>query len=138
METSNIDFTYFTELWKYYNNQNQSIKANSYFQDGNKNKESIYHHLIQIMQEKIYSHSNYKPIHIFEPKPKNPIKIGFIGDIHGNFADCRKIIKYCTKKIEKSKNVKAVQYHFVFLGDYVDRSKVDTHTLFYIFLLKLR
>jgi len=58
-------------------------------------------------------------------------KIFYIGDTHGSIVDTDRCIRFFVKKIKEAEiNNKDIK--IVFLGDYVDRNKMDIHNLLYI------
>lgn len=70
-------------------------------------------------------------------KEKPPAKLFFVGDTHGSFFDTIKLIPYFVQEIQKGQK-NGFEVKIVFIGDFIDRGKLDIHNLLYIMTFNLK
>ena len=138
--------TIMDEFWTYYSqfsSENLPSEESYYGEDFAELKITI---LIRMFQdfylEQIYPMSFPVPIipksyRSSKTKEKPPAKLFFVGDTHGSFFDTIKLIPYFVNEIQKGEEY-GYEVKIVFIGDFVDRGKLDIHNLLYIMTFNLK
>ncbi len=68
--------------------------------------------------------------HAFNEKMQSG-KLYYVGDTHGSIVDTDRCIRFFVKQIKEAETNNE-EIKIIFLGDYVDRNKMDIHNLLYI------
>ncbi|QEE14937.1 metallophosphoesterase [Promethearchaeum syntrophicum] len=138
--------TIIDEFWSYYSQFSSENLPSEEMYYGNEFAELKITILIRMFQdfylERIYPisfpvpiiHTSYRSS---KNKSKNPAKMFFVGDTHGSFFDTIKLIPFFVKEIHKGEE-KGYEVKIVFIGDFVDRGKLDIHNLLYILTFNLK
>ncbi len=134
--------TIIEDFWNYYQqfSSDNLPSENEYFGDDSAElKISVLINLFEALYlERIYPRSFPVPI-IQESFVRNekPAKIYIVGDTHGCFIDTVKLIPFFTKELYQAEEEGRV-VKIVFIGDFVDRGKLDIHNLLYIMTFNLK
>ncbi len=123
-----IETPFADEFWEFYYNNKQITDPRKYL-GGNAVREKIIG-LLGEVSEYILNPELINVNRVFNEKMQSG-KLYYVGDTHGSINDTDKCIRFFVKQIEKAE-INNEEIKIVFLGDYVDRNKMDIHNLLYI------
>jgi len=128
LEKEKIETPFADEFWDFYYN-NKHITDPRKFLGGNDVREKIVGLLAEV-SEYILNPEVLDLHHAFNEKMQSG-KLYYVGDTHGSINDTDKCIRFFVKQIERAE-MKNEDLRIIFLGDYVDRNRMDIHNLLYI------
>ncbi len=129
-----IETPFADEFWEFYYN-NKQITDPRKFLGGNTVREKILG-LLGEVSEYVLNPELINLNHAFNEKMQSG-KLYYVGDTHGSIKDTDKCIRYFVKQIEKTE-LNNEEIKIIFLGDYVDRNKMDIHNLLYILTFAMK
>jgi len=129
-----IETPFADEFWEFYYN-NKQITDPRKFLGGNTVREKILG-LLGEVSEYVLNPELINLNHAFNEKMQSG-KLYYVGDTHGSIKDADKCIRYFVKQIEKTE-LNNEEIKIIFLGDYVDRNKMDIHNLLYILTFAMK
>ena len=124
-----IETPFADEFWEFYYN-NKQITDPRKFLGGNATIREKILGLLAEVSEYVLNPEMINLNHAFNEKMQSG-KLYYVGDTHGSINDTDKCIRFFVKQIEKAE-INNEELKIVFLGDYVDRNKMDIHNLLYI------
>ena len=128
------------EFWTYYSHfSSEKLPAEDRYYGGEFAELKITI-LIRMFQD-FYLESIYPTTFPFPIIPKSykkkPAKLFFVGDTHGSFFDTIKLISFFVNQIQMGKE-NGYEVRIVFIGDFVDRGKLDIHNLLLLMTFNLK
>ena len=129
-----IETPFADEFWEFYYN-NENITDPRKFLGGNAVRDKIVGLLAEI-NEYILNPEMININKAINEKMQSG-KLFYVGDTHGSIIDTDKCIRFFVKQIEKAE-LSNKEIKIIFLGDYVDRNKMDIHNLLYILTFAMK
>jgi hypothetical protein len=129
-----IEIPFANEFWEFYYNNKQINDPRKYL-GGNAVREKILG-LLQEINEYILNPEMININKTINEKMQSG-KLYYVGDTHGSINDTDKCIRFFVKQIEKAESNNE-DIKIIFLGDYVDRNKMDIHNLLYILTFAMK
>ena len=129
-----VEFS-FSDMWQFYfDHPPPNHLPRSYFDQKNAKK-----HLQMLISSMIEHYTHISPSRVVNVGdfPGKSIILYFVGDIHGNYTDLHRIISFFIDRINNWIS-RGYQVRIIFLGDYVDRNKMDLHALILLLLFNLK
>ncbi|QEE17513.1 metallophosphoesterase family protein [Promethearchaeum syntrophicum] len=134
LEKEKVETPFADEFWEFYYN-NKQIKDPRKYMGGNAVREKIIG-LLSELNEFVLNPEVLDLNHAFNEKMQSG-KLYYVGDTHGSIIDTDKCIRFFVKQIEKAE-LNNEDLRIIFLGDYVDRNKMDIHNLLYILTFTMK
>ncbi|MHA1720031.1 MAG: metallophosphoesterase family protein [Promethearchaeota archaeon] len=129
-----IETPFADEFWEYYYINKQITDPRKYL-GGNLVREKILG-LIDEVSEYILNPTIINLNYAINEKMQSG-KVYYVGDTHGSIKDTDKCIRFFVNKIKEAEHNKE-DLRIIFLGDYVDRNKMDIHNLLYILTFAMK
>jgi len=128
LKEEKIETPFADEFWEFYYNNKEITDPRKYL-GGNAVREKILG-LLDEINEYLLNPELININQTFNEKMQSG-KLFYVGDTHGSITDTDKCIRFFVKQIEKAE-LSNEEIKIIFLGDYVDRNKMDIHNLLYI------